>query len=108
MKTLTTKATDNHGHSYPVTIKPVQHGGFAKQDWLLTIEGAGAGWFMTTLEEKPSDKLFIDFGSNWYCDNFDAILAEARTILASEDRLTQAEVKAYDDNMWASMIASAR
>jgi hypothetical protein len=77
-------------------------------DWLLTLEGAGGGWYMTTLEERPSGYLCIDGGSNWWCTNFDAILAEAQAILADEDRLTAAEVKEFDRKAWANLAAKAR
>lgn len=104
MKTLTTKATDNHGHSYTVTLTEVTHGRFTKKDWVLRLEGAGGGWAMTTLEERPSNRLDIDMGSEWYCNNFDAVLAEARTLLANTARLTVAEVKADEDNLWAALV----
>lgn len=107
MKTLTTKATDNHGHSYDVTLIQVQHGKFDKKDWVLRMLNTPGGWYMTTLEEKPIEStIYLDMGQNWTCTNFDAVMAEAQAMLADEDRLTALDVKAHDDLLWAGLIAS--
>lgn len=106
MTTLTTKATDNHGHAYKVTLTQVPRGAFAKLDWTLRIHGTPGGWYMTTLEEKPhrGSVISLDMGQNWDCTNFDVVMAEAQALLAGEDRLTALEVKAHDDAMWANMV----
>lgn len=106
-KTLTTKATDNHGYSYTVILTETARPDFTKLDWVLKITTTPGSWYMTTLEERPTagSIISIDFGAKWDCTNFDAILAEAQAILALEapNRLTATETKAQDDQMWARM-----
>jgi len=105
MKTLTIRAIDNRGHSYPVTLTETDRPGFSKKDWILRMEGAGAGWYMTTLESHRGNILAIDFGEGWNCINFGALLAEAVDTLAGEDRITLAEDKAADAASWANLVA---
>lgn len=104
-RTLTTKATDNHGYSYDVVLTETEHPRFVKKDWVLHIKSTPGQWYMTTLEENPNrgSIISIDFGQNWNCTNFDVLMVEAQALLASIDRLTAAEVKTSDDALWVNL-----
>lgn len=102
MKTLTTKARDNFGYEYTVTLTPdSRHLG---KDWVLRIVDTPGSWFMTTLEEKPRTTISIDFGAKWDCINFGEVMAEAIAALAGEDRLTGEAAKKAEDDMWKALL----
>lgn len=104
--TLITKAVDNHGFVYPVILTECPNKD-RKHDFVLRIEGAGGSWYMTSLEERPrGDRIAIDFGQNWYCTNFGAIMTEARRLLEGLDRLTANDAKAEDDSVMTKLVAS--
>ena len=105
---LSTRANDNHGHDYQVELAQMKHGTHAKMDWSLRIVGAGGSWFMTTLENasNQSNFLYIDLGSNWYVNNLVAVMAEAKDLLAGEDRLTVFDVKSEENRLLANLTAT--
>jgi hypothetical protein len=103
-KTLTTKATDNHGNSYDVTLTPQDN-----NDWVLRITGTPGSWYMTTLEDGgPKDFIWIDFGGNWLCTNFAAVMDEAIEALKDTGRVTAWESKQADTKLWNSLLTLAR
>ena len=72
-----TKAIDNHGYEYDVSLVTSQY----KFGPILHIEGTGGRWFVKTLREDLSlrgdcTSIFIDFGANWFVTNFDEIMNE--------------------------------
>ena len=75
MKILTTKALDNHGHSYEVHLRE------SKGEWVLHITTTPGQWYMSTLASFRGDRLSIDFGQKWDCINASAILTEARALV---------------------------
>ena len=68
---LTTKAKDNSGHSYNVSLI-LDYGHV-----VVNIETTPASWFLSSLlDGKRSNEIYIDAGQNWKCINLDEILAE--------------------------------
>lgn len=111
--TLTTKAHTSGGYEYPVTLveSENQYRGCKgdhyprKNDFTLRIQGTPGQWYMTTLEQNPlRDRIAIDFGQNWYCTNFGAVMAEAVKLLEDIDRLTVAEVQAADEGLLSNLF----
>lgn len=90
-KNLATKARDNRQNEYKVTLTMYRYGpglvmGAQTLDfkWTLRIEDCPGGWYMSTLLEggyPRGRRIAIDDGRNWYCENFDAVMAEAITLI---------------------------
>jgi len=69
MLKLNTKATDNHGHSYSVTIES-RYGQAS-----LIIDNTPGFWHLNDLK-SVGEFLFIDYGQDWKCTNIKELLAE--------------------------------
>jgi hypothetical protein len=88
-KILATKARDNGQKEHQVTLLMNRYGpglsmGKQKLDykWILKIENTPAHWYMSTLlEDGKQDKKISIYGNDWYCINFDEVMAEALTLI---------------------------
>ena len=87
--TLNTKAKDNHGCIYDVTIgtnKRYDGGPVARIEktpgsWYLhTLMGIGVPTYDCAIDHGVRHYIAIDHGTNWYCTNIDAILAEVESL----------------------------
>ena len=103
IKNLTVKAQDNYGHEYDVTLEHNPR----RNDWTLHILTTGGRWSMSDLESNPSrDRMAIDFGQRWYCENFAEVLANAQQALAGIVRLTAEESEREMSDLFANLINS--
>lgn len=79
IKTLKTKAKDNHGYEYEVYLDLTKD----SKKWVLHVDNTPGHWYMTTLIESMLvrgnrlDRLAIDHGQGWYVENFRDIMVEA-------------------------------
>jgi hypothetical protein len=75
IKTLKTKAKDNHGYEYDVYLDLTKD----SKKWVLHIDGTPGHWYMSTLLEGDwkRDRIAIDHGQGWYVENFRDIMIEA-------------------------------
>lgn len=71
-------ARDNHGYEYKVTVEPDRDG-----DGFVLRPGNLAGWNLVELEDI-GDRLFIDFGQNWYLVNARHVVDEVIAALEAD------------------------
>jgi hypothetical protein len=75
---LGVKAITNWGKEHEVTLRKGING-----EVVLDINGTPGKWYLSTLDQnrKNFDKvIFIDYGADWSCVNFDAVMKNAREI----------------------------
>lgn len=75
-KHLKTKAKDNYGNEYPVSLC------FNKNNkWVLLIHNTGGSWFMSSLMGYQDSVIAFDYGQNWNCVNIKDVLHEAKSLI---------------------------
>lgn len=82
---LKTKAEDDHGHIYQVTLRKGDEGA-----WCLDIETTPGKWYMKTLMEQPLREKLSIYGDNWYCTNIAVVMREAMAALKLDVRPCEA------------------
>jgi hypothetical protein len=79
MLRLKTPCKDNTGREYTAYL--YNDDNYSNGLPGLKFEGAPSGWWLKTLKDHTSDRLYIDFGQGWYCVNIQEILQEIRDLL---------------------------
>lgn len=77
---LSTRALDQNGRTYRVALV------WRYERWILDVGGTGGQWFLADLVARPRERIAIDFGLGWYCENIRDVVREAVERLGGLDR----------------------
>jgi hypothetical protein len=78
-------AKDNHGHSYQVQL--VRDYKYSKGEYTVRFVGAPSGWSVSSLSSFNPQRLAIDAGQEWYCENIQEVLSAVKKALANHGRM---------------------
>ena len=89
---LETKALDNEGRSYEVSIRRSLIDP-SYDEPILDIKGTPAKYFMNGLNSPEKGKpLVIDAGQGWRIDNFDQITEEVEKVLGEISKIKRSNI----------------
>ena len=82
---LSAKGRDNHGNTFFATLK-----GDPKNPTITLQEESGRTygkwtWYLSSLIDKKTDKIYLDYGQGWYVEGMVGIIAEAQSIPNEDD-----------------------
>lgn len=80
---LKTKAVDNAGYEYHVSLEKKPTSWSPVAQWTLKIGHTPGQWYMSTLQERGllHNEIWIDHGQGWKIVNFGDVFREALTLV---------------------------